>query len=47
VADEIDEEFETYDQAANFLIKKLQDMIKEEMAHQERERQESFDFLKH
>jgi hypothetical protein len=46
IADEIDDEFETYDQAANFLIKKIQDMIKEEMACQERERQESFDFLR-
>ena len=47
VADEIDEDFNTYDQAADFLIKKLQQIIKEEMANQERERQESFDFLKH
>jgi hypothetical protein len=44
VADEIDEDFETYDKALDFLEYKLQKMIKEEMRHQERERQEFFDF---
>jgi hypothetical protein len=44
VADEIDEDFETYDKALDFLEYKLEKMIKEEMCHQDRERQEFFDF---
>ena len=47
VSDEIEEEFDTYGEAIDFLEKKLRNMIKEENLHQEHERQESFDFLKH
>ena len=47
VSDEIEEEFDTYGEAIDFLEKKLRNMIKEEILHQEHERQESFDFLKH
>lgn len=46
LVDEIEQEFHSYDEAINYLEKKLQQIIKQEECAQERERQESFDFLR-
>jgi hypothetical protein len=46
LVDEIQEDFHSYDEAASFLEKKLKEIIKQEEYSQERERQESFDFLR-
>jgi hypothetical protein len=46
IVDEIEEDFYSYDEAVIFLEKKLKEIIKQEMFSQERERQESFDFLR-
>lgn len=46
LVDEIEQQFSSYDEAVNYLEKKLKEIIKQEECAQERERQESFDFLK-
>jgi hypothetical protein len=46
IVDEIEEDFYSYDEAISFLEKKLKEIIKQEQCTQERERQESFDFLR-
>jgi hypothetical protein len=46
LVDEIQEDFHSYDEAISFLEKKLKEIIKQEEYSQERERQESFDFLR-